>query len=51
MMLEEGIMPESERAWLKFLFSLMRWQQQFDIEVEDVPQQLNYENLDIEIEG
>lgn len=40
-----------EQGWLEFILALRRWQQRFDVEVEEVPQRINAGEFDIEIEG
>ncbi len=43
--------PDLERAWQEFLFTLLRWRRRFDIEVETAPGHIVIGEFDIELEG
>lgn len=47
---EKGV-PDLERTWLEFLFTLLRWSRRFDIEVEAVSRHIVIGEFDIELEG
>ncbi|MBE7555926.1 MAG: WD40 repeat domain-containing protein [Anaerolineales bacterium] len=47
---EKGL-PDLERAWLEFLFTLLRWSRRFDIEVEAASRHIVIGEFDIELEG
>jgi WD40 repeat protein len=47
---EKGL-PDLERTWLEFLFTLLRWGRRFDIEVEAASRHIVIGEFDIELEG
>lgn len=48
--LQEGNMTDMERRWLKFLLALMLWNQKYDTETGEIPQQIRVGEFDVELE-